>query len=80
MIDETLNHQMAVVMKLASLGHAARNKSNVKVRQPLSEVAFAVGSADELEVVEQFREILEDELNVKRSGHWEEAKKQLSTL
>ncbi len=66
MIDETLNHQMTVVMKLASLGHAARNKSNVKVRQPLSEVAFAVGSADELEVVEQFREILEDELNVKR--------------
>ena len=66
MIDETLNRQMAVVMKLASLGHAARNKSNVKVRQPLSEVAFAVGSADELDVVVQFREILEDELNVKQ--------------
>ena len=66
MIDETLNHQMAVVMKLASLGHAARNKSNVKVRQPLSEVAFAVGSADELDVVDQFREILADELNVKQ--------------
>jgi isoleucyl-tRNA synthetase len=65
-IDETLNHQMAVVMKLASLGHAARNKSNVKVRQPLSEIAFAVGSADELDVVEKFRDILEDELNVKR--------------
>ena len=66
LIDETLNHQMAVVMKLASLGHAARNKSNIKVRQPLSEVAFAVGSANELDVVDQFREILEDELNVKR--------------
>ncbi len=65
-IDETLNHQMAVVMKLASLGHAARNKSNVKVRQPLSEVAFAVGSADERDVVDQFKDILEDELNVKQ--------------
>jgi isoleucyl-tRNA synthetase len=57
---------MEVVMKLASLGHAARNKSNVKVRQPLSEVAFAIGSADEMEVIAQFREILEDELNVKQ--------------
>jgi len=66
MVDETLNRQMAVVMKLASLGHAARNKSNVKVRQPLSEVAFAVGSADEMDVIEQFKEILEDELNVKQ--------------
>ncbi len=66
LIDETLNQQMAVVMKLASLGHAARNKSNVKVRQPLSEVAFAVGSADEMDVIDQFREILEDELNVKQ--------------
>jgi len=66
MIDDTLNRQMAVVMKLASLGHAARNKSNVKVRQPLSEAAFAVGSADEMDVIEQFKEILEDELNVKQ--------------
>jgi len=65
MIDEGLNRQMAVAMKLASLGHAARNKSNVKVRQPLSEVAFAVGSAEERDVVDQFSEILEDELNVK---------------
>ena len=66
LIDENLNRQMAVVMKLASLGHAARNKSNVKVRQPLSEVAFAVGSAEEREVIDQFKEILEDELNVKQ--------------
>ena len=66
MIDEPLNRQMAVVMKLASLGHAARNKSNVKVRQPLSEVAFAVGSADEMDVITQFQDILEDELNVKK--------------
>ena len=50
-IDEKLNREMALVMKLASLGHAARNKANRKVRQPLAEVAFSVGSADEREVV-----------------------------
>ncbi|HNZ14563.1 MAG TPA: DUF5915 domain-containing protein, partial [Anaerolineaceae bacterium] len=47
------------------LGHAARAKSSVKVRQPLSEAAFAVGSADETDVVDKFADILEDELNVK---------------
>jgi isoleucyl-tRNA synthetase len=65
LINETLNKDMNLVMKLASLGHAARNKSNIKVRQPLSEVAFAVGSAEEAEVVGHFQDILMDELNVK---------------
>ena len=66
LIDPKLNKDMALVMKLASLGHAARNKSNVKVRQPLPEVAFALGSAEEARVVEQFADVLEDELNVKK--------------
>lgn len=65
LINETLNKDMNLVMKLASLGHAARNKSNIKVRQPLSEVAFAVGSAEEAEIVGHFQDILMDELNVK---------------
>jgi isoleucyl-tRNA synthetase len=66
LIDEELNRDMNLVMKLASLGHSARNKSNIKVRQPLSEAAFAVGKAEEGEVIERFQDILEDELNVKR--------------
>lgn len=65
LIDETLNHAMTIVMKLASLGHAARNKANIKVRQPLAEVAFAVGNADEQYIVEKYHDILADELNVK---------------
>jgi len=64
-INEQLNHEMALVMRLASLGHAARMKSNIKVRQPLSEVAFAVSSAEDAEIVERFKELLMDELNVK---------------
>jgi len=56
---------MALVMRLASLGHSARNKSNIKVRQPLSEVAFAVGSAEDGELVERFKDVLLEELNVK---------------
>lgn len=65
-IDERLNREMALVMKLASVGHAARNKANRKVRQPLAEAAFSVGTAEEMRVVEAYADLLEDELNVKK--------------
>ncbi|MFH1446754.1 MAG: isoleucine--tRNA ligase, partial [Chloroflexota bacterium] len=65
LIDEQLNSEMDTVMKLASLGHAARNKANVKVRQPLAEVAYSVGTADEQGVVKTYQDLLIDELNVK---------------
>jgi isoleucyl-tRNA synthetase len=64
-IDENLNREMAVVMKLASLGHAARNTENLKVRQPLAEAAFVVGNMEEQSVVGDYAELLKDELNVK---------------
>ncbi len=65
-VDEKLNREMALVVKLASLGHAARNKANRKVRQPLSECAFSIGSAEEGRILTQYAEILTDELNVKK--------------
>ncbi len=65
-IDETLNRDMALVMKLVSLGHAARQKANRKVRQPLSEVAFAVGRADERQAVLAYQDLIAAELNVKQ--------------
>ena len=65
-IDETLNRDMAAVMKLVSLGHAARQKANRKVRQPLAEVAFSVGNAAERAAVESFSDVIADELNVKK--------------
>ncbi len=63
-IDEELNREMALTMKLASLGHAARNSAAVKVRQPLAEAAFAV-VGNESEVVSKYADVLMEELNVK---------------
>jgi isoleucyl-tRNA synthetase len=65
-IDEKLNREMNLAMKLVSLGHAARNKANRKVRQPLAEAAFSVGSAEEMEVIEEYSDLLTAELNVKK--------------
>ena len=64
-IDDQLNRDMDLVMKLASLGHAARNKANRKVRQPLQEAAFSVGTREEAKVLLDYSDLLVDELNVK---------------
>jgi len=66
LIDEQLNHEMNLVVDLASLGHAARNKENPKVRQPLAECAFSVGLAEDRPIIEKYADILEEELNVKK--------------
>ena len=66
MIDESLNRDMALVMRLVSLGHSARQKANRKVRQPLAEAAFSVGNPTERKAVETYADLFTDELNVKR--------------
>ena len=64
-VDEELNSEMALVLRLVSLGHAARNQANRKLRQPLSEIAFAVGMDKERDVVMRYADLVGDELNVK---------------
>ena len=64
-VDEDLNREMNTIMKLASLGHAARNQASIKVRQPLSAVAFAAGTHQETQAVSKYVDVLSDELNVK---------------
>jgi len=64
-IDQDLNTEMDLVLRLVSLGHAARNKANVKLRQPLGEIAFSVGLDKEREIVSRYEDVLSDELNVK---------------
>jgi isoleucyl-tRNA synthetase len=65
MIDDALLQHMALVKKLVSMGHAARNQANRKLRQPLREAAFMVNSAAEREIVKTYKELLAEELNVK---------------
>ena len=43
-----------------------RNQAAIKVRQPLSEVAFSVAGQDEATPCKQYADLLADELNVKR--------------
>jgi isoleucyl-tRNA synthetase len=64
-IDLGLNAEMRLVMKLASLGHAARAQAGIKVRQPLAEAAFWLGRPGEAQALARLAPLLADELNVK---------------
>jgi isoleucyl-tRNA synthetase len=66
LVDEKLNADMHMVMNLASLGHAARNQAAIKVRQPLSEISFSVTNTEQAQALEQYADLLADELNVKK--------------
>ena len=64
-VDAALIDEMALVLRLVSLGHAARNLAGRKLRQPLSEAAFAVRHPGESAVLQRHAGLMADELNVK---------------
>ncbi len=84
LIDKALEEGMDNVLRLVVLGRAARNKSNMKNRQPLAKLFYN----GKYELSEELKALVEDELNVKSveqtSGDDEfvsyEIKPQLKTL
>ena len=83
-IDEFLEQGMNDVLSVVVLGRAARNKANIKNRQPLSRLLYN----GKRELSNELKDVVKDELNVKNvelaSGDGEfvtyELKPQLKTL
>ena len=65
LIDAQLSEDMALVQKVTSLGHAARQNANLKVRQPLAQVVVRTRNAEERASLERLSGLVLDELNVK---------------
>ncbi len=65
LIDEKLEREASLARKAVSLGRAARNKANIKVRQPLSELIIDLGPNQQHLEPDDIAVIL-DELNIKR--------------
>jgi isoleucyl-tRNA synthetase len=63
LLDEELLGDMDMAIMVASLGHSARNASNVKLRQPLSK-AMVVADARQQARLARLADIVLDELNV----------------
>ncbi|MFP3951399.1 MAG: isoleucine--tRNA ligase [Candidatus Bathyarchaeia archaeon] len=64
MIDLELMEEMELAMGVSSLGRAARNRSGVKLRQPLRE-AVVVAPGEELDRLSKVSNLIKEELNVK---------------
>ena len=61
MIDKKLEESMDAVLKMVVMGRAARNAANIKNRQPIGTMFVKA----ETTLDDFFKEIIEDELNVK---------------
>lgn len=60
LIDTKLEEQMGLAYSLVKLGRSARNTSNMKNRQPLSQMLIS-----EKELPEYYGQVIKDELNIK---------------
>jgi isoleucyl-tRNA synthetase len=64
-IDDRLAADVRLVMKVSSLGRAARSKAGIKVRQPLAQVMVKLRDEDDREGLERLKSQVLEELNVK---------------
>ncbi len=66
LISPRLRDETALVMRLVNLGRAAREKAQIRVRQPLSVIYVRVRSDEERASLERLADQVREELNVKR--------------
>jgi isoleucyl-tRNA synthetase len=65
-VDETLVDEVDMVIELVSAGRALRNKSGIKVRQPLSEFIIRPLAGIQEETLLKYQQHFLEELNVKK--------------
>jgi isoleucyl-tRNA synthetase len=63
--DEDLEARMSKVQRIVYLVRAIRNKSNLKVRQPLRRIILPVANTKYQNEIELMRDVVLDEINVK---------------
>ncbi len=64
-IAPRLSEDTRLVMRVSSLGRAARSQAGIKVRQPLAHVVVSVAGSEEQASLEQLKPQVLEELNVK---------------
>ncbi len=64
-IDPELESRMELAQRIVSLVRAIRNRSNLKVRQPLRRVIVPVANDRDREAVKRMEDVILDEVNVK---------------
>jgi isoleucyl-tRNA synthetase len=66
LIDLELSADMEALLRLVSLGSAARNSVRIKVRQPLAEIIIQPATESERHAAQRFADQISEELNLKK--------------
>src|SRR5947199_2940699 len=66
LIDAELSADMEALLRLVSLGSAARNSVKIKVRQPLAEMRVQTAGDSDRRAVERFADQICEEMNSKK--------------
>jgi isoleucyl-tRNA synthetase len=66
LLDERLTNDTRLVMRIVGLGRSAREKAQIRVRQPLNALYVRVPSLAEEEALDRLSEQVLEELNIKR--------------
>ncbi len=66
LLDEKLTNETHLIMRVVGLGRAAREKVQIKVRQPLNAIYVRVPNRDEEEALVRLSEQVLEELNIKQ--------------
>jgi isoleucyl-tRNA synthetase len=73
-INDKLNSDVGLAMKISSLGRAARAKAGIKVRQPLGKAVVGVETEKEKKALENLATEVMEEINIKQLVVLSEAK------
>lgn len=65
-MDEKLSNEMDALLRIVSLGSAARNTAKMKVRQPLAELKVQPADEADRSAVLRFADQIKEELNIKQ--------------
>lgn len=65
LVKKTLNEEIHIIKTIVSLTLRIRSKNNIKVRQPLSELILALPKRISPKLIEHYRNVILEELNVK---------------
>ncbi len=64
-IDKKLNREIDITRTIVTLGHAARAKERIKVRQPLPKIEIALPEKVSSSLIKEQLEVIKEELNIK---------------
>ena len=65
LIDPDLERRMNTAQKIVSIARFLREKSKIRIRQPLNKILIPVNSASERRDIQQVENIIKEELNIK---------------